>query len=71
MRQDHRKSAVLAAEGWTVIRVYSEDIHEPTDFFARLEHAWGTETTTSPPDSYGPVSTSAAPAAAGSIGSAA
>ena len=71
VRQDHRKSAVLAAEGWTVIRVYSEDIHEPTDFFARLEYAWGTETTTSPPDSYGPVSTSAAPAAAGSIGSAA
>ncbi|OFT45863.1 hypothetical protein HMPREF3159_14830 [Brachybacterium sp. HMSC06H03] len=71
VRHDHRKSAVLTAEGWTVTRVYSEDLHEPTDFFARLEHAWATEMTTSPPDSYGPGSTFAAPAAAGSIGSAA
>ena len=39
VKRDHRKSAVLTAEGWTVIRVYAEDLHDPTDFFTRLDHA--------------------------------
>lgn len=43
VKRDHRKSAVLTAEGWTVIRVYAEDLHEPTDFFARLRAAWGAQ----------------------------
>lgn len=42
VKRDHRKSAVLHAEGWTVIRVYAEDLHEPTDFFLRLDHARAT-----------------------------
>lgn len=43
VKHDHHKSAVLTAEGWTVIRVHAEDLHEPTDFFLRLDAAWGAE----------------------------
>lgn len=46
VKHDHHKSAVLIAEGWTVIRVYAEDLHEPTEFFARLDHAWAAATAT-------------------------
>lgn len=48
VKHDHRKSAVLHAEGWTVIRVYAEDLHEPTDFFARLGHAWSAAAVNAP-----------------------
>ena len=37
---DHHKSAVLHAQGWTVLRVHAKDLHDPTDVFARLDHAW-------------------------------
>jgi hypothetical protein len=40
VKRDHRKSAVLHAEGWTVLRVYAEDLHDPTDLLARLAHAF-------------------------------
>jgi hypothetical protein len=43
IKLDHRKTTVLHAEGWTVIRAYAEDLHDPTDFFARLDAAWGAE----------------------------
>lgn len=45
VKRDHRKSAVLHAEGWTVLRVYAEDLHDPTDLLARLAHAFRTATT--------------------------
>ena len=37
---DLHKSAVLHAEGWTVLRVHAKDLHDPADVFARLDHAW-------------------------------
>ena len=37
---DHHKSTVLHGEGWTVLRVHAKDLHDPTDVFARLDHAW-------------------------------
>lgn len=40
VKRDHRKSAALHAEAWTVIRIYSEDLHDPTDILDRLAHAW-------------------------------
>lgn len=39
VKRDHRKSAVLHAEGWTVIRAYAEDLRDPTDLLARLDRA--------------------------------
>lgn len=39
VKRDHRKSAALHAEGWTVIRVYAEDLRDPSDLLARLDHA--------------------------------
>ena len=40
VKQDHRKSAVLHATGWTVIRVYAEDLHDPSDLLTRLGGAF-------------------------------
>src|SRR5699024_3484004 len=37
---DHHKSTALHGEGWTVLRVHAKDLHDPTDVFARLDHAW-------------------------------
>jgi hypothetical protein len=42
VKADHGKSAALHAEGWTVIRAYAADLHEPTDLLARLDHALAT-----------------------------
>lgn len=39
VKRDHRKSAVLHAEGWTVIRLYAEDLLDPTALLARIHHA--------------------------------
>lgn len=39
VKRDHRKSAALHAEEWTVIRVYAEDLRDPTDLLSRLDHA--------------------------------
>ena len=44
VKRDHRKSAVLHAEGWTVLRVYAEDLHDPSGLLLRLDHAFAAAT---------------------------
>lgn len=39
VKRDQRKNLVLHAQGWTVIRVYADDLHDLTDFFLRLDRA--------------------------------
>ena len=49
VKRDHRKSAVLHAEGWTVLRVYAEDLHDPRDLLLRLDHAFAAATAAATP----------------------
>src|SRR5699024_10645648 len=37
---DHHKNTALHGEEWNVLRVHAQDLHDPTDVFARLDHAW-------------------------------
>lgn len=39
VKRDQRKNMALHAQGWTAIRAYADDLHDPTDFFRRLECA--------------------------------
>lgn len=39
VKRDQRKNLVLNAQGWTVIRVYAEDLHDPSDLFLRLDRS--------------------------------
>ena len=69
VKRDHRKSAVLHAEGWTVLRVYAEDLHDPRDLLLRLDHAFAAATAAATAVSTITASKTVASTSAGSIGS--